>query len=571
MAPLSVTTYEVYLIDGGRWVLHARYRRDEREKAIEEAKTIERELATSVKVSREVYNSSENTSEETTVYATDKPPPRKPAAPRGGLARGGGGGGFDDFGGGGGGRAAATAGVSRGAIAARQQANASAAQGTIGALGRMVLVIVGSLIGAVVVTMVASFVLQKSAWMQLHYSYLGPLQFVIFITSFLIIAIPLASRKVRWAGFTDRAPSAPAPRKSAKAKAPPKPKKKAEEEPKDEEDTLADVLDDPLPEEEKKPEEPVAEEKPTEEPAEESAGVAVEMQRGTMGKFTQGLLSEVQKSRPQLDAYNRFGVSLMLAGAVDVVGDKNGLEAEQRRELLASALTDMGTRKDAAKSFSAKYEEYMTEKRYLGMVQAGRVAAESFIENPAMPLPPMKALFDAWGKPQSAEAAPRIMAVMFTDMVGSTDMTQVKGDQAAQVIVRRHNSIVRAALNEYGGKQVKHTGDGIMASFPSPASAVEATIAIQRACAANNARFPDQELHLRIGINAGEPIQEEEDLFGATVQLAARVCAAAGTDQIVCTNVVRELSGGKANFRSRGPVALKGFSEKITLYDVAWT
>jgi class 3 adenylate cyclase len=397
---------------------------------------------------------------------------------------------------------------------------------------------------------------------------LGPLQFVIFITSFLAIAVPLATKKVRWAGFSDNEPRQKAPPRPAKAKAAPKPK--VEEEPEDEAPAEEAAADDERPAEEEKPEEP-AEEKSAEEPAaEESAGVAVEMQRGTMGKFTQGLLSEVQKSRPQLDAYNRFGVSLMLAGAVDVVGDKNSLQPDERRELLASALTDMGTKKDAAKSFSSKYEEYMSEKRYLGMVQAGRVAAESYLENPAMPLPPMKGLFDAWGKPQSSEAAPRIMAVMFTDMVGSTDMTQAKGDQAAQVIVRRHNSIVRAALNEYGGKQVKHTGDGIMASFPSPGSGVEAAIAIQRACAANNARFPDQELHLRIGINAGEPIQEEEDLFGATVQLAARVCAAAGTDEIVCTNVVRELSGGKGAFSSRGAVALKGFSEKMTLYQVAW-
>jgi class 3 adenylate cyclase len=182
----------------------------------------------------------------------------------------------------------------------------------------------------------------------------------------------------------------------------------------------------------------------------------------------------------------------------------------------------------------------------------------------------MKSLFDAWGKPQQQQAAPRIMAVMFTDMVGSTDMTQAKGDQAAQVIVRRHNSIVRAALAEYGGKQIKHTGDGIMAAFPSPASAVEATVAIQRAVSANNTRFPDQALHLRIGINAGEPIEEEEDLFGATVQLAARVCAAAGTDQIYCTNVVKELSGGKGRFTSRGPTALKGFSEKISIFEVNW-
>ncbi len=358
MASLQVTTYEVYIVDNGRWVLHARYRRDEREKAIEEAKVIEREMGTQVKVSREVYNSSDNTSEETTVYASEKPV-RRPAGPRAGAARGGGGGGgmFDDFDGGAGGRPAA-AGVARGAVAARQAANAAAMQGTVGALGRMIMIIVGSLIGAVAITMGISFVLRQSVWMQIHDSYLGPLQFIIFITSFLIIAIPLATKKVRWAGFSENQPRTKAPPRPVKVKAPPK--AKIEEEP-----TLDDIdEDEPKVEEEKpaedeKPEEPTAAEDEKTDDAGSGAGVAVEMQRESMGKFTQGLLSEVQKSRPQLDAYNRFGVSLMLAGAVDVVGDKNSLEPDQRRELLASALTDMGTKKDAARGFSAKYEEYI--------------------------------------------------------------------------------------------------------------------------------------------------------------------------------------------------------------------
>ncbi len=569
MVAPQVTTYEVYLIDAGRWVLHARYRREEKDKAVEEAKLIERELGTQVKVTREVYNPSANTSDETTVYATEKAV-RKPSGPRGGgaAARGGGGGGFgamdefDDARPGRGGAAAAAL------AAGRRGAATMAVHGTASALVRLVVILGVAVLASLLVTAVASNLLGNSLYMQLHPAFIGPLQFVIFIVTFLAVAVPLATKKVRWAGFSERPQQRARPAPAPRVRAPKAPRIKAEPEPEAEDEEIPA-------EEETKDEEPEPD-KPVEEEARNDAddaplGVGVEMQRETMGKFTQGLLSEVQKSRPQLDAYNRFGVSLMLAGAVDVVGDKNNLETEQRRTLLATALTDMGTKPEAARTFSGKYEEYMGEKRYMGMVQAGRVAAESFLENPSAPLPAMKSLFDAWGKPQQTATTSRIIAVMFTDMVGSTDMTQVKGDAAAQVIVRRHNSIVRAALNEYGGKQVKHTGDGIMASFPSPASAVEATIAIQRAVAANNARFPDQVLHLRIGINAGEPIEEEEDLFGATVQLAARVCAAAGTDQIVCTNVVRELTGSKATFVSRGPTALKGFSEKLTLYEVAWS
>jgi class 3 adenylate cyclase len=185
----------------------------------------------------------------------------------------------------------------------------------------------------------------------------------------------------------------------------------------------------------------------------------------------------------------------------------------------------------------------------------------------------MGQVFEQWNKPQSAApaTASRIMTVMFTDMVGSTDLTQAQGDAAAQNLVRRHNSIVRNALAQYSGKEIKHTGDGIMASFGSAANGVEAAIAIQRAIARNNAAAPDTTLHIRIGINSGEPIEEEEDLFGTTVQLAARVCAKCDTDDILCSNVVKELSSGRGlNFVSIGGQSLKGFKEQIMLYQVVW-
>lgn len=130
---------------------------------------------------------------------------------------------------------------------------------------------------------------------------------------------------------------------------------------------------------------------------------------------------------------------------------------------------------------------------------------------------------------------------------------------------------MRNALSKFGGHEVKHTGDGIMASFLSAAGAIDAMIQVQRQVAEHNARMPNQTLHLRIGLNAGEPIQEEDDLFGSTVQLAARVCAATGTDEIYCTASVMELSG-KPNsmFRSVGAKAVKGFRDPITMYDIVW-
>lgn len=101
---------------------------------------------------------------------------------------------------------------------------------------------------------------------------------------------------------------------------------------------------------------------------------------------------------------------------------------------------------------------------------------------------------------------------------------------------------------------------------------MEASVAIQRQVNQHNNRLPAQSLHLRIGLNAGEPIEEEDDLFGATVQLAARVCAATNPDQVLCTGVVKDLTVGKgaATFQSIGNKYLKGFKDAVPLYEVVW-
>jgi class 3 adenylate cyclase len=165
-------------------------------------------------------------------------------------------------------------------------------------------------------------------------------------------------------------------------------------------------------------------------------------------------------------------------------------------------------------------------------------------------------------------AAPSgMVTVMFTDMEGSTAITQRLGDAKAQELLRQHNSIVRAALKEHGGAEIKHTGDGIMASFSSTVRALECAISLQRALGAQE----DIPLRVRVGLNAGEPVAEDEDLFGTAVQMAARVCAHAEPGQIVAANVVREMAAGKGFlFSDIGDVTLRGFEDPVRLYEVSW-
>jgi class 3 adenylate cyclase/pimeloyl-ACP methyl ester carboxylesterase len=169
------------------------------------------------------------------------------------------------------------------------------------------------------------------------------------------------------------------------------------------------------------------------------------------------------------------------------------------------------------------------------------------------------------------DAPAGLQTILFTDMESSTTITQQLGDAHAQQLVRAHNNIVRDALKAHGGSEIKHTGDGIMATFNSAAGAIECAISIQRGCDTHAVEHPTAPLRMRIGLNAGEPVAEERDLFGAAVQLANRVCTSAGPGQILVSDVVRQLSTGKRFLWSdMGHVPLRGFEDPVRLFEVKW-
>jgi class 3 adenylate cyclase len=161
-------------------------------------------------------------------------------------------------------------------------------------------------------------------------------------------------------------------------------------------------------------------------------------------------------------------------------------------------------------------------------------------------------------------------AILFTDMEGSTALTQRLGDKAAMEVMRAHDAIIDEALAARGGSRIKHTGDGIMASFPSVAQAVACAVTIQRRFAAHNDNSSNP-VRVRLGLCAGEPVEDRNDLFGASVQLAARICAHAGPGEVLVANVVRDLCLGKGfAFEDRGDATLRGFDEPVRLHAVRW-
>jgi len=173
-------------------------------------------------------------------------------------------------------------------------------------------------------------------------------------------------------------------------------------------------------------------------------------------------------------------------------------------------------------------------------------------------------------RPVASATPSAFRTVLFTDIVGHTEMMQRLGDAKGRDVLREHERITRETLKQHGGAEVKTMGDGFMASFGSVTRAMDCAIALQRAFAAHTESMPEP-LHVRVGLNAGEPIEEDGDLFGATVILASRIAAKAGAGEILIPEPVRHLLSGKTFvFSDRGEFAMKGFDDAVRLYEVRW-
>jgi class 3 adenylate cyclase len=198
--------------------------------------------------------------------------------------------------------------------------------------------------------------------------------------------------------------------------------------------------------------------------------------------------------------------------------------------------------------------------------EPAREAVDQFLR-PEGSAPHAQAAAVHTGPPSRARG---LQTVLFTDIVGHAEMMSRLGDAKGREVLREHERITRDLLKQHGGAEVKTMGDGFMASFGSVTSAVECAIALQRAFAIHTESMPEP-IHVRVGLNAGEPIEEEGDLFGATVILASRIAAKAGPGEVLIPDTVRGLLSGKGfTFGDRGEFVPKGFDEGVRVWDVQW-
>lgn len=305
---------------------------------------------------------------------------------------------------------------------------------------------------------------------------------------------------------------------------------------------------------------------------------AREVARNTLFIFTDAALGLLALSRPEMQAFERFGLNLYLGGAAIRACDLTAasgvaLPQEIRRELLAQTLERAGTNAATVQSFVERLEPSLGRPRYKALADAG---AEAFTAPPGEDGKPkhekLDILLREWSDPAARGAKSVAVIFLLTDIVGSTALTAKLGNSAAQRVVRAHNTVARAAVKEYKGREIKHTGDGMLLTFPDAVTACRAAIAIQQDAHTYAADNPEAPLSLRVGLHTGQAAAEEGEYHGEAVLLLDGICAAGEAGQITCSEEIAARTGGSnLRFVDLGPKMLKGTEIERRVLRVEWT
>ena len=605
-------TYEVQILQNGHWETHASYPGDQQGQAIKDAKALENiSTVTSVKVIREEINSASGAIQENNIFASknlpeDQQPQGKIEAQKTKAA---------------GGRTPAGKQApakkkppqkSPPQRSTHMQAGASIpdeihsfdpdkeetpAFSILGLLIKLLLVIAFSAIIASLLTGLAGVWLRESSFRNNTQS---NILFGLFVGSFAISIISmsmsfLAKAKLKTGGKPRAAkpassgPAKPArPDKINKKKDDPLPPRFREEAEKSAQTHKDEARTEEDSQNEKKPEQKddapkILSESDEDKGVEIGSEIGADHEEGVNKPWVQKqqkfimdyLLSAMEEGgvdKSKLDNFNKFGVNLFIAGACETLSQEHNLDGKTLSLVISEPVKYMGFKRRDAESFADRIQGYLlADSKYMQAYQAGRSAMKGHLEEDPEAAKHLKAALEEWNKPKEKGETSGPVTVLFTDIAGSTNMTQTLGDAVAQQVVRAHNRIVREALTKFNGKEIKHTGDGIMASFANTSNGIEAAADMQIGCVKHNVNNPDLLLGLKIGLNAGEPIAEDNDLFGTTVQMAARIVDKAQASQIYVSDIVFGICGGKNyTFVKHGPFDMKGFENGLHLYEFVW-
>jgi class 3 adenylate cyclase/tetratricopeptide (TPR) repeat protein len=167
--------------------------------------------------------------------------------------------------------------------------------------------------------------------------------------------------------------------------------------------------------------------------------------------------------------------------------------------------------------------------------------------------------------------ATALVAILFTDLVGSTEASSRLGEPRAEEFRQAHFALLREGIRDHGGAEVKNLGDGLMVAFPAASDAVACAVAMQQALARHNRRGGEV-MAIRVGVAVGEATEEDGDYFGTPVVEASRLCSHAEGGEILVTEMAQMLGGGRVGqqFVAVGPLELKGLPAPVPVHRVRW-
>ncbi len=299
----------------------------------------------------------------------------------------------------------------------------------------------------------------------------------------------------------------------------------------------------------------------------------LEKERAQMTAFADAALAHLTAARPQLQAFERGGLNLYLAGAATALSERGAFPENVRLDLLRKALTHTGTHPSIAEAFVQRLDVSAQRPRFKHLIDAGHAAMTAQSDgNTAATLPALADLIKQWADPNVRGAEIKKVTFLLTDIVGSTALTSKIGNSGAQRVVRAHNAAARAACKNFRGTEVKHTGDGMLLTFPDAAAAGRAAMEIQAEGSAYARDNPEAPLVMRIGIHTGEASFEEGEYYGPALSFLNGVCSAAGDNQIFCSDEAKSRCVGPAfRFQDMGKRILKGSDVSAQVHKLDWT
>ncbi len=537
MEELLIISYEVYVLERTGWQMHGRYPQDDRAEALTEAKGLEAEMAAAVKVVRSEYHPRGNTEERHEVYSSKLTPgensrrpaaaepsskPKPPAPPKPKVSRPG--------------RAKPTRTRRRRHVVHRRDMSPGAV------LMRLVGIVGASALIATLITVSGGLFLDRMAMFHGPEAQSGRgLMSGVFLTAFLLVALPWVisfARQIEVIGFT-----LPGPGRSA-AKRPPPPRPAAPsssagaarpvaagnaspvempppllddgEFEDDDEESDEDVAAAPIAG-------PMADGVATlaagdfDDMSAESSELLLTHRRSLL-RFLRSLATDLRESRPDLNSFERYGLGLLLAGAVDQMVEHGGLGRQGRAQLLREALGILGRQPGLIEAVEGGLDNTLSDPRSARMVQAGRDSMRHFLASSRDFLAAVMTALETWSRPNGVTGSGVVAAML----------VQVWPDEAAAL--ERAYAVAR----ERGGAVIGSV-DGIALLFPGIGRALPAALDL----------MPNLPVASRIGIEAAEAATEDEAV--RAVGAARRLCHAARPGQILRATAVRARGGRAAD------------------------